>query len=438
METIEPIAGMRNKLIIKVGIIGLIILMLQLAVFFVKEIVYEREATQKNAAIEVSSKWAGTQNFAGPMLVLPYRDTGIYKSKHYAYILPDVLQVDASVVPEERSRGIYKVMLYSSHSRITGSFDSIDLSKLNLATDQVIWKEAAVQVGISDIKGLNDEVKMQWRNRTLKFSTGAVTKRGDGILSAEISLNGPEDLANIPFSADIHLNGSGQLLFTPLGKSTTVTLSSKWPHPSFTGDILPQSTTVKDSGFSATWKSMAHKRKFSQQWTDAQYNFNDPDKPGSGYNISNSAFGANLYLPVSGYQKTMRSVKYSMLCILLTFAAFFLIEITRKKSVHPFQYGLIGLALVVFYLLLLSISEYTGFNAAYIIASFLTIALIAWFVKGILGSLGSTGILSLTLLLIYTYVFTILQLQDFSLLLGSLGLFISLAVIMKYSKKIEW
>jgi inner membrane protein len=158
----------------------------------------------------------------------------------------------------------------------------------------------------------------------------------------------------------------------------------------------------------------------------------------SSVNISNNAFGADLYVPVSGYQKTMRSVKYSFLCILLTFAAFFLIETTNKRSVHPFQYGLVGLALVLFYTLLLSVSEYIGFNLSYLIASIATIGLIAWFVKGILSSSRLTTILSMVLLLMYTYVFSILQLQDYALLLGSIGLFITLAVIMHFSKKIQW
>jgi inner membrane protein len=134
----------------------------------------------------------------------------------------------------------------------------------------------------------------------------------------------------------------------------------------------------------------------------------------------------------------MRSVKYAVLCILLTFAAFFIIETVNRKSVHPFQYGLIGLALVLFYTLLLSFSEYTGFNTAYIIASVATVGLIAWFVKGILQSSKLTSVLAVVLMLMYSYIFTILQLQDYSLLLGSIGLFLTLAVIMHFSKKIQW
>jgi inner membrane protein len=208
-----------------------------------------------------------------------------------------------------------------------------------------------------------------------------------------------------------------------------VRLNAPWPHPSFTGNTLPQTSNITDTGFTATWKSLAHNRPFAQYGTDGAF---------TEAQLADAAFGVDLFIPVNGYQKTMRSVKYAALCIVLTFAAFFLIETTHNKSVHPFHYGLIGLALVLFYMLLLSISEYTGFNVAYGIAAVATITLIGWFVKGVLASGKLSGLLSLLLLLVYAYVFTILQLQDFALLLGSIGLFISLAAIMYFSKKWSW
>ena len=275
-------------------------------------------------------------------------------------------------------------------------------------------------------------------NQVLTLSPG---NPGEG-LNALINISTIEDLKSIHFSADINLSGSEQLLFIPVGKSTTVNLNSKWPHPSFTGDILPQTTEISDNGFTATWKSLAHKRNFPQQWKDNAYGIYNVMNTEESItivpnNIALSAFGANLFIPVNGYQKTTRSIKYASLCILLTFMAFFLIETTNKKSIHPFQYGLIGVALILFYTLLLSISEYLGFDLSYVIASICTIGLIAWFVKGILVSTRLSVILTIVLLFIYTYVFTILQLQDYSLLLGSVGLFITLGVVMHFSKKIS-
>lgn len=462
METVLKTAWSKGKLLVKALIIGMLVLFLLIPTFYVQDLIKEREERQKEAIAEVSSKWAGKQIVTGPVLILPYmqHNDSVNRTKQLAYFLPDQLTIESSVTPQEKSRGIYKVMLYTTDTRLSGSFDSIDLEKLKINPADVLWNEAYVQVSLSDPKGLNDEVRLKWNAQFLQVNQNADES---GSMISSLNANSREDFKQVEFSIDMKFGGSEQLLFTPVGKSTSVQLSSKWPHPSFTGDILPQSTVVKDSGFSANWKSLAFKRNFPQQWKGSAYvinpgggtslNTRDLQLSGTTYvikegsavptsfasnDLQKSAFGSTLFVPVNGYQKTMRSIKYAVLCILLTFAAFFLIEVTHKRSVHPFQYGLIGLALVLFYTLLLSISEYTGFNIAYIVSSLATIGLITWFVKGILDSAKLSILLSVVLLMIYTYVFTILQLQDYSLILGSIGLFITLAVIMHFSKKIQW
>jgi inner membrane protein len=447
METVVQNVWTKTKLLIKALIIGGIVLILQIPTFFVQDLIKEREQRQKEAIAEVSSKWARKQNIAGPVLVLPYWQvgadtTGKSMTKHYAYFLPDVLNINSTVSPEEKYRGIYKVMLYTSKVNLKGSFNSVALDKLKIDPKDMIWSEAFVHINITDIKGLNDELKLQWNNQILMLSPddreGNATNGG---LSAPVAINSIEELKHVDFSTDMNISGSEELLFTPVGKSTVVEMSAKWPHPSFTGDILPLDTKINNDSFYAKWKSVSQKRNFSQQWKDNAFVISKLYAISGDTitnNINDNAFGASLYVPVNGYQKTMRSVKYSFLCILLTFAAFFLIETSNKKSVHPFQYGLVGLALVLFYTLLLSFSEYIGFNFSYAVAAVATIALITWFVKGILSSSRLTITLSVVLLLVYTYVFTILQLQDYALLLGSVGLFITLAVIMHFSKKIQW
>jgi inner membrane protein len=447
METILQSLWSKSKLLVKGILIGILALILQIPAYYIRDLIAERELRQKEAITEVSSKWAGKQNITGPVLVLPYwqssPDTlyGKNKTKHLAYFLPDELKINSSVIPEEKYRGIYKVMLYRSHTDLSGSFGVIQPEKLNISPENILWNEAYVQVNISDTKGLSDELKLKWNNQMLTLMPGAgYGQSSDGSLYASLGAGNAEDFKNVQYASSFDLNGAEQLLFTPVGKSTTVQLRSAWPHPSFTGGILPQNTEVRDSGFSATWKSLAHKRNFPQQWEDNAFMLwgQTANSETASTNINASAFGANLFVPVNAYQKTLRSIKYSALCILLTFAAFFLIETTQKKFIHPFQYGLIGLALLLFYTLLLSFSEYIGFNGAYIIASVCTIGLIAWFAKGLLRSSRLSTILSAVLVLVYAYVFTILQLQDYSLLLGSLGLFLALAVVMHFSKKIQW
>jgi inner membrane protein len=452
METTIETVWSKSKVLVKGLIIAFLVLLLIIPTLYVQHLIEEREQRQKEAVTEVSNKWAGRQVVTGPMLVLPYwqtdTDTTVRKirSKHFAYFLPDELSVNATIIPKEKYRGIYKVMLYNSKVNMSGSFKQIDLKKLNILPEDVIWNESFLKFNITDVKGLNEELVLQWKNQPLNLSPQSFEDRsGTNGLTAALLLNNIDDLKNSSFSSRFDLNGSEQLLFTPVGKSTSVTVQSIWPHPSFTGDILPQNSQVKDSGFSANWKSMAHKRSFPQQWKDDAYRLGRISRNSSATEVvdndsylTNAAFGADLFVPVNGYQKTMRSIKYSVLCILLTFSAFFLIETTNKRSVHPFQYGLIGLALVLFYILLLSFSEYIGFTTSYVIASIATIGLIAWFAKSILFSGRLSGILSLVLVLMYSYVFTILQLQDYSLLFGSIGLFITLSIIMYFSRKIQW
>jgi inner membrane protein len=449
METTLETVWTKSKILVKGLIIFLLVLLLLIPTFYVQNLIEEREARQKVAIAEVSSKWAGGQTVTGPVMVLPYWQnegadpTKVTRVKHFAYFLPDELQVNGTVTPQEKHRGIYKVMLYNSRIQMTGAFRDITPQRLNVPAENILWSEASVKLSIADTKGLNEELRIRWNDTTLSLAPQTTNDpAASEALSAPLPVAGWEELKNVTFSSAIDLNGSEQLLFTPVGKATTVHLESQWPHPSFTGDILPQSSEVKKDGFKATWKSLSHKRNFPQQWKDNAYMISGTvparNAVPAGNQISASSFGADLFVPVSGYQKTMRSIKYAVLCILLTFAAFFLIETTHKKSVHPLQYGLIGLALILFYTLLLSFSEYIGFNLSYLVASVATIGLIAWFVKGILTSGRLSAVLAGVLVLMYTYIFTILQLQDYSLLFGSIGLFITLAVIMHFSKKIQW
>ncbi len=418
----------KSKVLIKALIIGILILLLMIPAFFVKDLIMEREATQQAAITEVSNSWAGKQNFRGPILVLPFTrqvvSGGVTTAKEeFIYLLPDSLRVAGDVVPMEKHRGIYKVMLYSSQLSIAGSFDHLAIDGLGVDPASIRWEKAYVSVGISDVKGLEDDLKLSWNQQQLNLVPS--DKRDDAFEGDFIS---PVTLVPgepISFSSNFGLHGSQQLMFTPVGKETTVRLASPWKSPSFTGAILPASQ-VSDSGFKASWKSLSHTRTFPQAWTNATYN------------MEASAFGADLYVPVNGYQKTLRSIKYAILCIVLTFAAFFLVETNAKKSIHPLQYALVGIALILFYTLLLSFSEYIGFNAAYAVATVATVGLITWFVRGLLESSKLASVIAVALGLVYSYIFTTLQLEDYSLLLGSIGLFISLAVIMRFSKKLKW
>jgi inner membrane protein len=255
-----------------------------------------------------------------------------------------------------------------------------------------------------------------------KFSTEQFKNALSAALPASLAnTHGPLD-----FSATVQLKGSGDLLFVPTGKTTTVNAASSWSNPSFTGSYLPDLRAIKDSGFTADWKVLYLNRNYPQQWKDHVHDMNT------------SAFGVDLIVPVDAYQQTTRSVKYAILIILLTFTAFFLIEWVYRRPIHSFQYALVGLALCLFYTLLLSFSEYIGFNNAYLVAAIATVLLIAWFVRSILQSSKMSLFIGALLTLLYGFIFTLIQLQDYALLMGSIGLFITLGIVMYFSRKIKW
>lgn len=443
VNTVRP----GNKFLFKGLMIAGLVILLMLPTQFVGNLVKEREERQQQAAGEVSSKWAGPQLVTGPMLVLPYFKPPAGGSgnpvRHLAYFLPDELDIRAEVQPLEKSRGIYRVMLYRASLHLEGAFGQVAPERLGISPADIAWNEAFVTLYVGDIRGLNEELSLAWNNAKLSLVPGG-SARAREALTARVSLNGPEDLKGIHFAGDFSLNGSDRLLFNPVGRTTTARMQSTWPHPSFTGSQLPQDSHVTAKGFDARWSSLSHSRRFPQQWTDDEFVVTGPlpetknSEVAAGNSLSAEAFGTGIFVPVNGYQKTMRSVKYGLLCIVLTFAAFFIIETIGKQSVHPLHYALVGLALVLFYTLLLSISEYTGFDIAYLVSACATIGLITWFVRGVLHSSRRTGMMGAVLTLLYAYVFTTLQLQDYSLLLGSMGLFLTLAVVMQLSKRIQW
>jgi inner membrane protein len=228
------------------------------------------------------------------------------------------------------------------------------------------------------------------------------------------------------FSFSIDVRGSEQVYFSPLGKTTSVSLSSTWPNPSFIGEFLPESREVNKTGFNAQWKVLHLNRSFPQAWVNSQQQ------------LQSSNFGVELLLPVDHYSNTLRSIKYAVLFVFLTFLVFFFIELFNKKQLHPIQYLLVGSALILFYLLLLSISEYLSFGLAYLISSLGICGLITGYTHGSLADKKITATVASFLVVLYGLLYILLQLQDYALLVGSLGLFLILAIVMYLTRKFNW
>jgi len=438
MENIISQFWSRNRIVLKSFWIGFLTLLLLIPTFLIHGLVGEREDREHEAVAEISSRWAGPQTVNGPIIGIPYIENvsnnsgGSRPEKHWAYFLPGKLDIHSRIIAEHRYRGIFQAIVYSTELQVRCHYDSLHLQELELSSASVLWSEAAVFFDLSDLRGLKEDVNLRLDTHTggadldlvpAKFSTDQFRNALSAPLPTWLpaAAGGP-----LEFSATIQLKGTGNLSFIPAGRETKVEASSPWRDPSFTGSSLPDVRSIKDSGFVADWRTLALNRSFPQQWK------------GNTIDFTPTAFGVNLIVPVDTYQQTTRCVKYAILIILMTFTAFLLIEWVYARPIHSLQYLLVGFALCLFYTLLLSFSEYFGFNIAYAVAGVATISLITWYVGSMLRSGKMSSFICLFLAVQYGFVFTLIQLQDYALLMGSVGLFITLAIVMYFSRKIKW
>lgn len=432
-ETREPHKSFweTNRTLIKSLLIGFLTLIMLIPASFIKDLVWEREERQQQVIAEVSNKWALSQTIKGPILAIPYwnnetqADKSILRVKRNMFIMPEQLNIKGKLNPEVRHRSIYDVTLYRSNINIDGSFKPVDVAALGIPVENIITNEIKILVGMDDVRGIEQDIKMNLNGTAAIMDAGIPANPH---IEKGLSKTVDWDLTtNLTFGFNLQLKGSGDLQFIPVGKTTKVNISSPWMHPSFEGKFIPsESASIDQNGFNATWNVLQISSGIPSVLLDQNINLNE------------SAFGVKLIQPTDGYAKTQRSVKYALLFISLTFTIFFFIEVLQKKSIHPLQYLLVGLALCVFYTLLLSFTEYAGFNLSYFIASLATITLIGLYVWGIFKS-GKIAIsFTAAIAALYGYIFVLIQLEDFALLFGSIGLFILLAVIMYYSRKIDW
>ncbi|HLF33864.1 MAG TPA: cell envelope integrity protein CreD [Cyclobacteriaceae bacterium] len=424
--------SLSRSVTVKLISVTFLVLLLLIPQSMITSLIREREGNMQDVMTDISGKWSGSQQVAGPVLVIPYHynvvsDNGkVTRFKKYAFFLPDTLEIESRVTPEKRYRGIYSIIVYKSEISLSGVYPRPDFASMGIAEQDVLWSEAAVQIGISDLRGIVDNVQIDWDSRKYGFSPGNTNKEliPSGISANIAGLAGGHSGGR--FSIHLALKGSENLWFLPFGKETQARVSSTWNTPSFTGAFLPDQREVNNDGFNATWKILHFNRNYPQQWADQVQSWSD------------SAFGINFLIPADHYLKSLRSSKYSILVIALTFLVFFLIEIINNQKIHPVQYVLVGMALTLFYVMLLSISEHIGFNPAYIIASVLVISMIFLYSRTIVDNNRVALLMLLFLIVNYGFIYIIIQLESYSLLVGSIGLFVALAVTMYVSRKVKW
>ena len=420
-----------NKILIKGAITAGLIGIMMIPTVFISDLVHERQARNESVVKEVDSRWAMAQTLTGPYIYLPYKKIVMDASNKPALVtshllmLPDNKQVDGKIDHELRERSIYKVLLYRATISDQGNF-ILQLPK-DISLDQVQWADAKICFGISDFKGIEERLVIRFNGSDNELSPGLPSDDADEKgLSAPIVITATDMGKPLNYQIHLKIKGSEMLHFVPLSGNSHYTLESTWPSPSFDGNNLPSERTVSEKGFTAAWNFNKANLPFGTVLNDFKFD------------QSALAFGVTMIQPADQYAKTNRSIKYAILIIGLTFSLFFIIELMQHKPIHPVQYVLIGLALVIFYSLLLAISEFLDFDYAYLIASVGTILLIGLYAQSHFKSWKSAGIFSGVLTLLYGFIFVLIRLEDTALLVGSIGLFIILALTMYASKKVNW
>lgn len=422
---------LRTSLLVKLLAIGFIVLILLIPQVMIQGIITERQSRQYSVVQEISQSWGGEQYVQGPVLSIPYKEWTEYENgkRSYTlrtmYFLPTELNIESKADHELRRRGIFDAVLFRSDVLLKGKFEALTFRELNVSPDNIHWEEARLSVGISSMTGIKNIIQLDWNGQQRRMEPGTANSEllASGV-SAPVTVT--ETGEAYTFSIPMELNGTESLYFEPVGRITSASMQSSWPSPSFTGKTLPDKREIGPDGFSASWQVLDLNRNYPQQWKNDAFRFGD------------SSFGVRLIRPVDEYLKNDRAAKYAILVIGLTFLIYFFFETLRKFNIHPFQYLLIGLALTVFYLLLLSLSEQIGFNAAYGTAAVATIGLISFYSASVLKARQLVIQLTMLLCAIYGFIFVVLQLEDYALLAGSIGIFIALAAVMYYSRKVDW
>ncbi|PIF03359.1 MAG: cell envelope integrity protein CreD [Draconibacterium sp.] len=448
----------KTSITVRMITVGLLTLLFSIPLFFIKNLINERQLRQKEVVKEISQQWGNEVVLYGPILKIPYKSfekKKIFNSKNntssvemiesidYVYALPEKLNIESTIDPQEKKRGIYKTAVYKSDIHISGKFENPDFSHFDINTANILWNKSKLIFKTSNLKGMNSITELKLNDTTYPLFSNyntSVNRNSNNlpyqhnkqvvlheleskfVKKSDLPLNNKKS-----FALDMKINGSEQIQFVPIGKETLVNVKSNWKTANFIGEFLPYNEDkITTTGFDAKWKVLALNRPFSQQFKDFLPN------------LQPYLFGVNFMIPVDEYQKSERSIKYGFLVIGLTFLIFFLIQTISKIPIHPFQYLMIGLALTMFYTLLISISEHSTFLKAYIIGSVAVIGLITFYTQAILKRRKFTILITSSLVALYVFIFVIIQLESFALLVGSIGLFLILAAVMFISRKIDW
>ena len=437
---------MNKKFTFKIATIIGLTLLLMIPLSMIEGLVSERSMFRNSVKTDIALSWTGTQKFLGPVLIVPYVERytkkewdknlkeykhNVYYRDRQIYLLPEQLVIYSDITTEQRTRGIYSIPVYASDMLVEGTFDNQKLVALyKKKGSNVRWKQPYVSMLVSDIRGISEQPKLSWEKREYEFTSGSAMEYWDSGMHATVPKMEHGKQKTYPFSFTVNLKGMEQIQFSPVGKSTDVSIKANWPHPSFIGRYLPTKRNISDQGFEANWKMSSFSSDMPRLIKACQEN--------DCRDFVNNTFGVALINTVDIYHKTERSVKYALLFISLTFTIFFLFEIMKDLRLHPMQYLLVGLSLTFFYQLLISLSEHIAFSSAYIIAALSNLLIIGIYISEVLKSRQRALGFSAMLGLLYAMLYAILISEDNSLLMGSLLFFAILSLVMFVTRKLDW
>lgn len=456
---------MNRQLGIKLGAIALLIVLLLIPLLMIDGLVDERQNYRDEVLQDIARSASYSQQLTGPLVVVPYTRTirgwrldkasqqRVLQEREVRgrlYFLPEVFSLDGQMRTELRHRGIYEARLFHADSQVSGSFVLPANYGISSDLDSYRFDDPLLAVGISDVRGIENAPKLKVGDELRDFQPGTQSQfLGNGV-HAVLPFKASDREQRFDYSFELALLGSSRLDITPVGRDSQVNLVSDWPHPSFGGEFLPTERSISEKGFSARWRTSFFATNLEDQLractstTDVARAVTVDDAEAVRASSAECSefgqhrFGVALVDPVDQYLKTDRAVKYALLFIVLTFAGFFLFEVLKRLSVHPIQYALVGMALALFYLLLLSLSEHLGFELAYLLSAGACVGLIGFYLCHVLHSLWRGAGFSLGLAGLYGMLYALLSAEDYALLMGSLLLFGVLGGVMVLTRRLDW
>jgi inner membrane protein len=429
---------MNRPLLLKLLAIIVLTLLILIPLGLIRDTVQDRQQHRQEAVASIAASYAGGQTITGPVLVVPYKikidevaqdaegkKTYHSRSEDRQYLFfPKDLQMRGELLPGERYRGLHKVHVYELQSSFNGRIDYQLPPAAQLAADQITLSHPYLAVGISDVRGLLGSPLLKVGGQALPLEQGA-GGLGKG-MHAALPQPGLAESGSLEVSLAMTVAGTESLALTPVGDNNRFELSSSWPHPQFGGSFLPRTRDVTEQGFRAQWEVSSLASNAQRQLRSGD------DKSGV------ESIDIQLAEPVNIYSQADRATKYGLLFVLLTFVGFFIFEMIKQLPIHPIQYLLVGLGLAIFFLMLVSLSEHIAFWMAYLAASVACIGLLSFYLSQVLRSAARGLGFGAMLTLLYGTLYGLLIAEDNALMLGSLMLFVILAIIMIVTRKIDW